>query len=251
MPVGSFQAVKHAAAEMLVDVEAARSAVMHGAWAVGAGEDDARVHAAIAKAVACAAAVRVADKALFLHGAVGYTWEHDLQFPFKRSQERCARSSARRTRTWIGSPAPSSSSRTRSPWHESRRAAALRRARGARAVRVARSRARSGLGRRRARAAALNWHDVIVRRGDYPVKLPQILGADGAGVRRDTGEPVVILPSLHWGADERHPGERFEILGDFTDGTYAELVAVPAENVFPLPGGLRLAARRPRCRSRA
>jgi zinc-binding alcohol dehydrogenase/oxidoreductase len=87
------------------------------------------------------------------------------------------------------------------------------------------------------RAAALNWHDVIVRRGDYPVELPQILGADGAGVRRDTGEKVVILPSLHWGADERHPGERFEILGDHTDGTYAELVAVPEENLFPLPRG--------------
>jgi zinc-binding alcohol dehydrogenase/oxidoreductase len=87
------------------------------------------------------------------------------------------------------------------------------------------------------RAAALNWHDVIVRRGDYAVELPQILGADGAGVRRDTGENVVILPSLHWGADERHPGERFEILGDRTDGTYAELVAVPEENLFPLPSG--------------
>ena len=86
VPVGSFQAVKHAAAEMLVDVEAARSAVMHGAWAVSAGEDDAEIHAAIAKAIACAAAVRVADKALFLHGAVGYTWEHDLQFPFKRAK---------------------------------------------------------------------------------------------------------------------------------------------------------------------
>jgi len=67
-----------------VDVEAARSAVMHAAWAVGAGEDDAARHASIAKAVACAGAARVADKALFLHGAVGYTWEHDLQFPFKR-----------------------------------------------------------------------------------------------------------------------------------------------------------------------
>jgi len=86
VPVGSFQAVKHAAAEMLVDVEAARSAVMHGAWAVGAGVEDASQHASIAKAVACAADVRVADKALFLHGAVGYTWEHDLQFPFKRTK---------------------------------------------------------------------------------------------------------------------------------------------------------------------
>src|SRR3954468_6587585 len=84
VPVGSFQAVKHAAAEMLVDVEAARSAVMHAAWAVGAGEPGAAQQASIAKAIACAGAVRVADKALFLHGAVGYTWEHDLQFPFKR-----------------------------------------------------------------------------------------------------------------------------------------------------------------------
>jgi zinc-binding alcohol dehydrogenase/oxidoreductase len=87
------------------------------------------------------------------------------------------------------------------------------------------------------RAAALNWHDVIVRRGDYPVALPQILGADGAGVRRDTGEPVIILPSLHWGGDERHPGPEFEILGDHTLGTYAELVAVPEENLFPRPRG--------------
>jgi len=84
--VGSFQAVKHAAAEMLVDVEASRSAVMHGAWAVEANEPDAAVHAAIAKVQACGAAVRVADKALFLHGAVGYTWEHDLQFFFKRTK---------------------------------------------------------------------------------------------------------------------------------------------------------------------
>jgi alkylation response protein AidB-like acyl-CoA dehydrogenase len=86
VPVGSFQAVKHAAAEMLVDVEASRSAVMHGAWAVGAGEEDAALHASVAKSVACAAAVRVADKALFLHGAVGYTWEHDLQLLFKRTK---------------------------------------------------------------------------------------------------------------------------------------------------------------------
>jgi alkylation response protein AidB-like acyl-CoA dehydrogenase len=86
VPVGSFQAVKHAAAEMLVDVEGARAAVQHGAWAVGAGTPDARLHASVAKSHACAAAVRVADKALFLHGAVGYTWEHDLQFTFKRAK---------------------------------------------------------------------------------------------------------------------------------------------------------------------
>ena len=75
---------KHAAAEMLVDVEASRSAVMHAAWSVAAGEPEAALQGSIAKTVACAAAVRVADKALFLHGAVGYTWEHDLQLLFKR-----------------------------------------------------------------------------------------------------------------------------------------------------------------------
>ena len=88
------------------------------------------------------------------------------------------------------------------------------------------------------RAAAMNWHDVIARRGNVAgMELPRIIGSDGAGVRRDTGEPVFILPSLFWGAEERHPGAEFEILGDFTDGTYAELVAVPEENVFPLPSG--------------
>jgi NADPH:quinone reductase-like Zn-dependent oxidoreductase len=88
------------------------------------------------------------------------------------------------------------------------------------------------------RAAALNWHDVIVRRGDYQVALPRILGADGAGVRRDTGEEVVVLPSLRWGDDERFPSPAFEILGDHTNGTYAELVAVPEANIAPRPAHL-------------
>jgi alkylation response protein AidB-like acyl-CoA dehydrogenase len=84
--VGSFQAVKHAAAEMLVDVEAARSAVRYASWAVDADTDDALTWASIAKAHSASAVPRVADKALFLHGAIGYTWEHDLQFPFKRAK---------------------------------------------------------------------------------------------------------------------------------------------------------------------
>lgn len=88
------------------------------------------------------------------------------------------------------------------------------------------------------RAAALNWHDVLVRRGQYPgVPLPHVIGSDGAGVRRDTGEEVVILPSLRWGDDERAPGPAFEILGDATAGTYAELVRVPQENLFAKPAG--------------
>ncbi|HET6507896.1 MAG TPA: zinc-binding dehydrogenase [Baekduia sp.] len=87
------------------------------------------------------------------------------------------------------------------------------------------------------RAAALNWHDVLVRRGQYDVALPRVPGADGAGVRRDTDEAVVILPSLHWGEDDRFPSPAFEILGDHTDGTYAELVAVPEVNLMALPSG--------------
>jgi alkylation response protein AidB-like acyl-CoA dehydrogenase len=82
--VGSFQAVKHAAAEMLVDVEACRSAVQYAAWAVDDGAADATIHAAIAKSHVAVASSRVADRALFLHGAIGYTWEHDLQLLFKR-----------------------------------------------------------------------------------------------------------------------------------------------------------------------
>jgi alkylation response protein AidB-like acyl-CoA dehydrogenase len=86
VPVGSFQAVKHAAAEMLVAIEGTRAAVHYAAWAVAAGEPGAEVDAWVAKARSARAASFVADKALFLHGAVGYTWEHDLQLLFKRAK---------------------------------------------------------------------------------------------------------------------------------------------------------------------
>ncbi|MEB3030080.1 quinone oxidoreductase family protein [[Mycobacterium] nativiensis] len=88
------------------------------------------------------------------------------------------------------------------------------------------------------RASALNWHDVLVRQGRYGSPLPHIIGADGAGVRTDTGEQVVVLPSLNWGNSDDAPGARFEILGDHTPGTYAELVSVPAECLAPKPAGL-------------
>jgi alkylation response protein AidB-like acyl-CoA dehydrogenase len=86
VPVGTFQAVKHAAAMMLVEVEGARSAVRYGAWAVDSDAEGARSWASIAKVGSCGAAPHVADRALFLHGAIGYTWEHDLQFCFKRTK---------------------------------------------------------------------------------------------------------------------------------------------------------------------
>jgi zinc-binding alcohol dehydrogenase/oxidoreductase len=91
------------------------------------------------------------------------------------------------------------------------------------------------------RASALNWHDVLVRQGRYRSPLPHIIGADGAGVRTDTGEQVVVLPSLHWGGREEAPGSGWEILGDHKPGTYAELVSVPADCLAPKPRGLNWA----------
>ncbi|WP_214364853.1 acyl-CoA dehydrogenase family protein [Pseudonocardia sp. H11422] len=86
VPIGSFQAVKHAAAEMLVKVESARSIVYLAAASVEAGHADAPLHAAAAKAQVCGAAAAAADTALTLHGAIGYTWEHDLQIFYKRAK---------------------------------------------------------------------------------------------------------------------------------------------------------------------
>lgn len=83
--VGSFQAIKHTAADMLVEIETARSAVYHAAWALGAGNAGATAAASTAKAYAAPAAASVADKALALHGAVGFTWEHDLHLFLKRA----------------------------------------------------------------------------------------------------------------------------------------------------------------------
>jgi len=88
------------------------------------------------------------------------------------------------------------------------------------------------------RAAALNRRDTFVRKGVYPFPLPLILGSDGAGIRRDTGEEVVICPSMGWGDRDVVALGDFDILGGPHQGTYAELVAVPAENVFPKPAAL-------------
>ncbi|AJE87311.1 acyl-CoA dehydrogenase [Streptomyces albus] len=86
VPIGSFQAVKHAAATILVGVEAARSAVYFAAASVEADAPQSLLHAAAVKAQVTAEGVRTADSALTLHGAIGYTWEHDLQLFFKRAK---------------------------------------------------------------------------------------------------------------------------------------------------------------------
>jgi zinc-binding alcohol dehydrogenase/oxidoreductase len=97
------------------------------------------------------------------------------------------------------------------------------------------------------RAAALNRRDVFVRKGVAPSPLPVILGSDGAGVVRalgagvsgvSEGDEVVILPSLGWGGGEDAPEPGFRILGGPDDGTYAELIRIPADNVRPRPSRL-------------
>jgi zinc-binding alcohol dehydrogenase/oxidoreductase len=89
------------------------------------------------------------------------------------------------------------------------------------------------------RAGALNRRDLGVVAGSYGTpSFPLVPGSDGAGVRRDTGEEVVILPSLEWGDREEHPGKRFRILGGDDQGTHAELIAIPARNLYSKPARL-------------
>ncbi len=88
------------------------------------------------------------------------------------------------------------------------------------------------------RASAVNRRDTFVRKGVYTFPFPLILGSDGAGIRRDTGEEVVIFPSLDWGEQDFVALDEFRILGGPDDGTHAELVAVPEQNVYPKPGRL-------------
>lgn len=106
------------------------------------------------------------------------------------------------------------------------------------------------------RAAALNRLDVFVRDGIPGVPLPQIPGGDGAGIVDAVGEAVtgvsvgdrvLLQPGLYCGTCEFcRGGEQstcvsYRILGEHTAGTFAELVVVPARNVFPIPQGLSFA----------
>jgi alkylation response protein AidB-like acyl-CoA dehydrogenase len=95
-PIGSFQAVKHACADMLVQVTLGRELVREAVAALVAGDSDASVAASMAKAHVGAAAVDVAGKAMQLHGGVGYTWESGVHTYLKR---------ATLNRAWLGSPA--------------------------------------------------------------------------------------------------------------------------------------------------
>ncbi|HEY2809049.1 MAG TPA: acyl-CoA dehydrogenase family protein [Steroidobacteraceae bacterium] len=95
-PVGSFQAIKHRLADMMVQVEAARSASWYAACVADEQEGELAEAAAIAKSYCCDAFYDCAATAIQLHGGIGFTWEHDAHLYFKR---------ARASATLLGTPA--------------------------------------------------------------------------------------------------------------------------------------------------
>jgi alkylation response protein AidB-like acyl-CoA dehydrogenase len=84
-PIGTFQAVKHLLANALLRLEFARPVVYRAAWSLARGGEDRSRDASMAKAYASEAALYAARAALQTHGAIGYTWEHDLHLWMKRA----------------------------------------------------------------------------------------------------------------------------------------------------------------------
>jgi alkylation response protein AidB-like acyl-CoA dehydrogenase len=83
--IGSFQAVKHRCADMLVLVEHARSAAYHAAWALQDGSDDPDLAVSIAQATCSENYQEVAAATIQLHGGIGFTWEHPTHLYYKRA----------------------------------------------------------------------------------------------------------------------------------------------------------------------
>jgi alkylation response protein AidB-like acyl-CoA dehydrogenase len=83
-PIGAFQAVSHRCAEMLLETEGARSATYHAAWALDHEPASGALATSMAKAYASDAGFRVPAASIQVHGGIGFTWEHDLHWFFKR-----------------------------------------------------------------------------------------------------------------------------------------------------------------------
>jgi alkylation response protein AidB-like acyl-CoA dehydrogenase len=85
-PIGSYQGVKHKAADMLVDVENSKSITYYAAWAMDEGVPEGQLAVSMAKAYVSDAYRRVSGAGIQLHGGIGFTWEHDLHLYFKRAK---------------------------------------------------------------------------------------------------------------------------------------------------------------------
>jgi alkylation response protein AidB-like acyl-CoA dehydrogenase len=94
-PIGRFQGVKHRCAEMLCDVESARSLVYYGAWAVDSAPAEAASYGSMAKAFASEALDAAGEECIQIHGAIGYTWECHAHLFYKRG---------RQSHVWLGAP---------------------------------------------------------------------------------------------------------------------------------------------------
>jgi alkylation response protein AidB-like acyl-CoA dehydrogenase len=85
-PIGSFQAVKHKCADMLLHVELAKSAASYAAWCAATDDADLPVAAAMAKSYCSEAFFDVAAETIQVHGGIGFTWEHPAHLYFKRAK---------------------------------------------------------------------------------------------------------------------------------------------------------------------
>lgn len=85
-PIGSFQAIKHKCADMLVQVESAKSAAYYAAWAAQEDENELRTVAPLAKSYCTEAYFHCASENIQIHGGIGFTWEHDAHLYFKRAK---------------------------------------------------------------------------------------------------------------------------------------------------------------------
>jgi alkylation response protein AidB-like acyl-CoA dehydrogenase len=85
-PIGSFQVIKHRCADMLLEVESARAAAQHAAWAAADESAEVPVAASLAKATCSDAYFRAAADNIQIHGGIGFTWEHDAHLYFKRAK---------------------------------------------------------------------------------------------------------------------------------------------------------------------
>ena len=94
-PIGRFQGVKHRCAEMLCDVESARSLVYFAAWALDSSPEQVPTYAAMAKALASEALDAAGEECVQIHGAIGYTWECHAHLFYKRG---------RQSHVWLGAP---------------------------------------------------------------------------------------------------------------------------------------------------
>ena len=85
-PIGSFQAIKHKCADMLLEVESGKSAAYYASWAAAEDNDELPVVAALAKAYCSEAYFHAAAENIQIHGGIGFTWEHPAHLYFKRGE---------------------------------------------------------------------------------------------------------------------------------------------------------------------